>query len=77
MRCVCGKYMHLAYEHLNYVVWRCRSCGRREVRWRGCDPEALTAEYLEHRINRETFQRYVGEIIEEVNDWKKWNYLTH
>lgn len=40
--CVCGQKMRKISEHLNYVVWKCESCGRREPRWKGARPHSLS-----------------------------------
>lgn len=65
MRCTCGRYMHLEKEHLNYVLWTC-SCGRREVRWKGTDPEVLHREVKTYMLKEEEFQCYLNKVIGEV-----------
>lgn len=40
--CVCGQRMKKVSKHLNYVVWKCESCGRREPRWEGARPHSLS-----------------------------------
>ena len=69
MKCVCGKFMHKVNTHLNYVVWKCSFCGRKEVLWKGTDPwnakKRLPPEPVEDEVKKEiTFS--IGDALNEV-----------
>lgn len=39
--CVCGERMRQVSKHLNYIVWKCEFCGRKDTRMKGARPFEL------------------------------------
>ena len=67
--------MRKVSTHLNYVVWKCSFCGRKEVLWSGTDPwSAKKRAALEHEADEiernvaEAVEFNLNEIVEEVLD---------
>jgi len=72
--------------HLNYVVWKCSYCGRKEVLWGGANPWSgkrktavweLEEEKAEEEVKEtvalvdsEELGCYLAEVIEEVLEGK-------
>jgi len=42
--CVCGERMRKVSVHLNYIVWKCEHCGRKDNRMKGARPFEVVVE---------------------------------
>ena len=63
--------MRKVSTHLNYVVWKCSFCGRKEVLWSGTDPWNAKKRTLQETVDdmAEREVRFnLNEIVEEVLD---------
>ena len=66
MRCVCGRFMHLVDEHLNYNIWYCSRCDRTEIRWKEASGDVVVNENKRVKPELEDIPFYLAEIIEKV-----------
>ena len=61
--------MRKVSTHLNYVVWKCSFCGRKEVLWSGTDPWNAKKRTLQEPWTDEAEKAVklsIGEALEEV-----------
>ena len=73
--------MRKVNEHLNFVVWKCGQCNRREVLWKGADPwsgkrkasqeaEEKELEDTIESLDSEELGCYLAEVMEAVLEGK-------
>ena len=69
MRCVCGNPMRRVSQHLNFEVWKCCRCGRKETWWKGANPWMAglreTKNPPRNGVEKD-FPLYLSQIIEEA-----------
>ena len=63
--CVCGKQMRKVSEHLEYVVWKCESCGRKETRRKGARPFAFERSEAKAEVSSSYLVDVIAEVLEE------------
>jgi len=64
-KCVCGEQMRKVSKHLDYVVWKCDFCGRKETRRKGARPFAFEMNKAEAEVSSSYLIDVIAEVLEE------------